>query len=112
MNHTLEAKAINKYKCKPHIYREFKDLEFDATPQKLQEEYMDMYEGILSDIVSFNRLDENSDISTTYLGKIENRGNQGKLKAEELFPISENGYTLGRLLELYKMSTITGHRCK
>ena len=26
-------------------------------------------------------------------------GNQDKLKAEESFPISENGYTLGRLLD-------------
>ena len=31
---------------------------------------MDIYEGIHSDIVSSNRFDENSDISTTYLGKI------------------------------------------
>ena len=34
-----------------------------------------------------------------YLGKIENRGNQDKLKAKESFPILENGYTLGRLLD-------------
>ena len=60
---------------------------------------MDIYEGIHSDIVSSNRFDENSDISTMYLGKIENRGNQDKLKAEESFPILENGYTLGRLLD-------------
>ena len=66
--------------------------------QKLQEEYMDIYEGIHSEIVSSNRLDENSDISTTYLGRIE-KENQVKLKAEESFPISENGYTLGRLLD-------------
>ena len=33
------------------------------------------------------------------MGKIEKGGNQGKLKAEESFPISENGYTLGRLLD-------------
>ena len=60
---------------------------------------MDIYEGIHSEIVSSNRFDENSDLSTTYLGKIENGGNQAKLKAEELFPISENGYTFGRLLD-------------
>ena len=42
---------------------------------------MDIYERILSEIVSSNRFDENSDISTAYLGKIENRGNQDKLKA-------------------------------
>ena len=35
---------------------------------------MDIYEGIHSDIVSSNRFDENSDISTTYLGRIENKG--------------------------------------
>ena len=58
-----------------------------------------MYEGIQSDILSSSRFDENSDISTTYLGKIESRESQVKLKAEESFPISENGYTLGRLLD-------------
>ena len=68
-------------------------------PQKLQEEYLDVYEGIESDIVSSSRFDKNSDISTTYLGRIENVKGQDKLKAEELFPISENGYTLDRLLD-------------
>ena len=60
---------------------------------------MDVYEWIQSDIVSSSRFDENSDISTTYLGSIENKESQDKLKAEESFPISENGYTLGRLLD-------------
>ena len=99
MNHTLDFKAAIRYKSNPDIDREFKELDFGVTPQKLQEEYMDIYEGIHSDIVSSNRFDENSDISTTYLGKIEDRGNQDKLKAEESFPILENGYTLGRLLD-------------
>ena len=99
MNHTLDVKAMNRYKSKPDIDREFKELDFGVTPQKLQEEYMDIYEGIHSNIVSSNRFDENSDISTTYLGMIENRENQDKLKAEESFPISEDGYTLGRLLD-------------
>ena len=98
MNHTLDVKVMNKHKSKPDIDREFKEIDFGATPQKLQEEYMDIYKGIHSEIVSSNTFDENSDLSTTYLGKIENRGNQDKLKAEESFPISENGYTLGRLL--------------
>ena len=81
-------------------------------PQKLQEEYIDIYEGIHSDIVSSNRFDENSDISMTYLGKIENGGNQGKLKAEESFPISENGYTLGILIDGTKLQLLldTGAR--
>ena len=97
MNHTLDFKAMNRYTSKPDVNREFKELDFGTTPQKLQEEYMDIYDGIHSDIVSFNRFNENSDISTTYLGKIEK--NRDKLKAEESFPMSENGYTLGRLLD-------------
>ena len=58
-----------------------------------------MYEGIQSDIVSSSRFDDNSDISTTYLGSIESKEDQDNLKAEELFPISENGYNQGRLLD-------------
>ena len=53
---------------------------------------------IHSEIVSSNRFDENSDLSTTYLGKVD-KENQHKLKAEESFPISEHGYTSGRLLD-------------
>ena len=69
MSHTLDFKAINKYKSKPNAdNREFKELDFGVMPQKLQEEYMDVNEGIHSEIVSSNRFDENSNISTTYLG--------------------------------------------
>ena len=60
---------------------------------------MDIYDGIQSDIVSSSRFDENYDISTTYLGKIGNTEGHYKSKAEESFLISENGYTLGRLLD-------------
>ena len=102
MSHTLDVKAMNRHKIKPDTDGEFQELDFGITPQKLQEEYMDIYEGIHSDIVSSNRFDENSDISTTYLGKVENKGNQDKLKAKESFPISESGYTLGRLLDRSK----------
>ena len=90
---------MNRYKIKLDTGREFKELDFGLTPQKLQEEYLDVYEGIQSDIVSSNRFDENSDISTTYLGKVESKGSQDKLRAEESFPILESGYTLGRLLD-------------
>ena len=99
MNQTLDVKDMNRHKSRPDTDREFKELHFGATPQKLQEEYMHIYEGIYSDIVSSNRFDENSDISTMYLGKIENREDQDKLKVEVSFPVSENGYTLGRLLD-------------
>ena len=99
MNHTLDIKAVNRYKHKPNTDdREFKEIDFGATPKKLQGEYMDVYEGIHSEIVSSNRFDENSDLSTPYLGGVDKK-DQHKLKAEESFPILEHGYTLGRLLD-------------
>ena len=99
MNYTLNVRPVNRYKVKPDTGKEFRELNFGTVSQNLQEEYLDVYEGIQLDIVSSSRFDENSDISTTYLDKIEGKESQDKLKAEESFPISENGYTLGRLLD-------------
>ena len=99
MKHTLDIKAVNKYKHKPNTEdREFRELDFGMTPQRLHEEYMDIYGAIQSEIVSATRFDENSDLSTTYLGRT-NKENKDKLRAEESFPISEHGYTSGRLLD-------------
>ena len=105
-NLALNVKAVNRYKVKPDMEREFKELDFGSIPQKVQEEFFDIFEGIQSDIVSSSRFDENSEISTTYLGRIENMESQDKLKAEESFPISENGYTLGRLLDSTKFELL------
>ena len=55
--------------------REFKELDFGTTPEKLQEEYMNIYEGIHSEIVSSNRFDKNSDLSTTYIGRVDKENN-------------------------------------
>ena len=41
MKHTLDIKAVNKYRHKPSTNdRVFKELGFGTMPQKLQEEYM------------------------------------------------------------------------
>ena len=99
MSHSLNIKPVNRYKVKPNEEKEFREVDFGTNSQNLQDEYLDVYEGIQSDIVSSSRFDENSDISMTYLGKIGQEESQNKLKAEESFPISENGYILGRLLD-------------
>ena len=36
-----------------------------------EEEYLDRYEGVKPEIVDTTRFDENSDLSTTYLGRID-----------------------------------------
>ena len=62
IRHTLDIRAVNKYKNKLNKEgdREFRELDFGTIPLKLHEEYMDVYEGIQSQIVSATRFDENS----------------------------------------------------
>ena len=74
------------------------ELDFGDTLQKLKGEYLDIYEGIQSKILSTTSFDENSDLNTTYLGKASTTKGS-KFKAKESFPISEQGYTMGKLLD-------------
>ena len=94
---------MNKEKCRrtPYIKQDERDmleLDFGHTPSKLKEEYLDIYEGIQSEIISTTRFNKNSDLSTTYLGNVD-RSKNNKIKAEKSFPISEQGYTMGKLLD-------------
>ena len=57
-----------------------------------------MYEGVHADVVYSNRSDESSDLSTTYLGRTRVT-RETKVKAEEEFTISEQGYTMGKLFD-------------
>ena len=68
--------------------RDILELDFGQTLNILKEEYLDVYDGIQSEIISTMRFDENSDLSTTYLGKAD-RSKNNNIKAEESFPISE-----------------------
>ena len=63
-----------------------------------KEEYLDRYEGVKSEIVDTTRFDENSDLSTTYLGKV-NMTQEKDLIVEERFPISKLGYTVSKLID-------------
>ena len=74
------------------------ELDFGNMPEKQKGEYLDKYEGIWSEVVSTTSFNENSDLIKTYLGRVDiNRAS--KIKVEERFPISEQGYTVGKLLD-------------
>ena len=73
------------------------DINFGESPNVLKEQYMDVYEDVFAEVVTSNRFDENVDLSTTYLGKIGMRW-EDIMKAEESFPISEQGFLKGRIL--------------
>ena len=90
---------VNKQKDKLGTGKEeLIKLDFDDTPLKLCEEYLNVYDGIQTEIVNTSRFKENSDLSTTYLGRSDKARNN-KVKAEESLPISEHGYTSGKLLD-------------
>ena len=57
-----------------------------------------MYGGIQAEIISTTRFDENSGLSTTYLGRIDIT-RASMIKAEERFPISIQRYMIGKLLD-------------
>ena len=78
-------------------------IDFGESPNVLRDEYMDVYEEVFAEVVTTNTFDENVDLSTTYLGKIGMR-REDVMKAEESFPISEQGFVMGR--------TLNGEECQ
>ena len=99
-DHSLGISVVNK--CKNNLdmkeERDIIELDFGPTPIILKEKYLDIYEGIQAEILNTTRFDENSDLSTTYLGNSD-RSKNDKFKTGESFPILEQGYTSGKLLD-------------
>ena len=98
--HSLGISMVNK--CGMNLCtkeeRDTLELDFGPIPDILREEYLDMSKGIQSEILNTTRFDENSDLSSTYLGKAD-RSKNSKIKAEESYPISQQGYTIGKLFD-------------
>ena len=67
-------------------------------PDILKSKYLDMYEGEYAEMVHTNKFNENSDISTTYLGQTK-MTRDTKIKAEEKFPITGQGFASGKLFD-------------
>ena len=64
-------KMKNKIKSrKGEKERSISEIDFRDTSDRLKEEYLDRYKGVKLEILSTTRSDENSDLSTTYLGEV------------------------------------------
>ena len=81
--------------------RQVLELDFGDIPDKLRGEYLDMYERVQLEVLSTTRFDENSDLSITYLGRID-MTRESTIKAEEKFSISEQGYMVGKLSDEFR----------
>ena len=68
------------------------------TYTKLTEEYLDRYIGVRPEILNMTRFDKMSDLSTTALGR-STMIRDHKMAPEERFPMSEQGYTMGEILD-------------
>ena len=74
------------------------DINFGANPETLKTKYLDLYEDMYAKMVYTNRFDENSELSTTYLGQTK-MTSETKIKAEESFLITGQSFTSGKLLD-------------
>ena len=78
--------------------RETLDIDFGTYSDILKSKYLDIYEGVYAEMVYVNKFNKNSGLSMTYLGQIEMMRDT-KIKAEERFPITGQGFTSGKLLD-------------
>ena len=72
------------------------DIDFGLYPDVTRARYLDVYEDVYAKMVSASKFDENSDLSTTYLGQT-NMNRNTKIKAEERFPITGQGFASEKL---------------
>ena len=99
----IDIKMVD-YRDHKRMYRkmgkeegEWLNIDFGESLEILRNKYMDVYEEIYAEVVMTSKFDENVDLSTTYLGRIDMK-REDVMKAEESFPISEQGFVMGRIL--------------
>ena len=90
--HNLNIDQMN-YRQEIGLYGELQEKEllnanvnFGSSPDRLKAEYLDVYEGVYAEVISTDRFDKDTDLSTTYLGQLDMTRNT-EVKAEEIFPL-------------------------
>ena len=68
---TIKPAKSNKIAKGKDINQSLLKVNLVESSDRLREEYLDRYEGLQSEIVDTTRFNENSDLSTTYLGRID-----------------------------------------
>ena len=99
--HAMLIQSINKNK----VSMEEKEKEifslqegFINASDRLMEKYLESYEGVTSETLNTTKFNENSNLSMTYLGE-SNMTRTDKMAVGEGFTITEQGYTLDKLLD-------------
>ena len=99
----IDIKLID-YRDHKRIYRkmgkeegEQLNIDFGESLEIMRNKYMDVYDEIYVEVVMTSKFVEHIDLSTTYLDRIDMKREE-VMKAEESFPISEQGFVMGKLL--------------
>ena len=94
-----------KYYINEDIFIEIKEqemlkasIDFSGMSEKVKSDYLDVYDGVYAEVISTNRFDEDTDLSTTYLDQI-GMSRKTEVKAEESFAMNAAGHTRGELLD-------------
>ena len=79
--HSLSVNVVNKHKSNAQEKGDIVELDFIVMLEVLKEEYLDVHDGIQSEVVSTTRFDENSDLSKCiYSGQTEQNVTNPKQK--------------------------------
>ena len=105
--------AVNVNKNCSDAKKEKGVVEIDIGPTLyiLKDEYLDIYEGIQSEIVNTTRFNENSDLITTYLGKSD-RSKNDKTQSRRVFSLTRVRVYIRKIVTWNRMSSTIRHRCK
>ena len=73
-------------------------LNFGKSQEKLKADCLDVYKSVYMEVISTDRFDEDTNLSTTYLGQVD-MARDTEVKAEGSFPMTARCYTKGQLLD-------------
>ena len=99
----IDIKPID-YREHKRIYRKMSkeegkklEMDFEESLEVMKSRYMNVFDDVYAEVIMTSRFDENVDLSTTYLGRKDMK-REDIMKAEESFPISEQGFIIGKLM--------------
>ena len=102
--HNVNFDSLN-YCVNENIYKDLKEqemlktsIDFSGVSEKVMSDYLDVYDAVYVEVITTNRFDEDTDLSTTYLGQVDMSRKTG-VKAEESFAMNAAGHTRGELLD-------------
>ena len=88
--------------------RETLDIDFGMYPDLLKSKYLDVYEGVYTEMVYANKFNANSDLSTTYLGQTK-MTKRHKDQSRRKISFYQSMVCFRKINGWHRMSNFVGH---